>query len=79
MGIGVKDLVHKVQLRTNKNDQMIDITDQIHSIITKNDIEEGMALVYYPHTTAAITINENADPDVVHDMGRGGQVRCPTQ
>jgi secondary thiamine-phosphate synthase enzyme len=61
-------LVHKVQLRTTKHDQMIDITDQVQCIVKQNEIAEGMALVYCPHTTAAITINENADPDVVHDM-----------
>jgi secondary thiamine-phosphate synthase enzyme len=47
---------------------MIDITAQVQCIIKQNEIAEGMALVYCPHTTAAITINENADPDVVHDM-----------
>lgn len=61
-------MLHRVELSTAKHDQMIDITGQIQSIIAKNKITEGMVLVYCPHTTAAITINENADPDVVHDM-----------
>ena len=61
-------MVHKVQLRTSKHDQMIDITDHVQSIIAQNDVEEGIALVYCPHTTAGITINENADPDVVYDI-----------
>lgn len=61
-------MVHKIELRTVKRDQMIDITSRIQSIITQNKIAEGMALVYCPHTTAAITINENADPDVVQDI-----------
>ncbi len=61
-------MIHKVQLRTTKHDQMIDITDQVQRIITQNKVEEGMVLVYCPHTTAGVTINENADPDVVHDI-----------
>lgn len=61
-------MVHKVQLRTDKHDQMIDITAEVQRIVTQNAMSEGMVLVYCPHTTAAITINENADPDVVHDI-----------
>jgi secondary thiamine-phosphate synthase enzyme len=61
-------LLHKVKLTTGKHDQMLDITAQVQNIITQEQVEEGIALVYCPHTTAAITINENADPDVVHDI-----------
>ena len=61
-------MIHKVALRTAKHDQMIDITDEVQSIVAQNHVEEGMVLVYCPHTTAGITINENADPDVVHDI-----------
>lgn len=61
-------MVHKVDIRTAKHEQMIDITAQVQSIIAQNEITEGIALVYCPHTTAAVTINENADPDVVHDI-----------
>ena len=44
------------------------ITAQVYESITKSGIANGIAIVYCPHTTAGITINENADPDVVHDM-----------
>ena len=47
---------------------MIDITGEINSIISQSGIREGVVLVYCPHTTAGITINENADPDVVSDI-----------
>jgi secondary thiamine-phosphate synthase enzyme len=53
---------------TNKRCELIDITDKIQSIIDKAGISDGNVVVYCPHTTAAITINENADPDVVHDI-----------
>jgi secondary thiamine-phosphate synthase enzyme len=61
-------MLHKVEITTSKRDQMIDITDRVRDIIRKEQIEEGTVIVYCPHTTAGITINENADPDVVHDM-----------
>ena len=48
-----------------------DITAQVIKTITESAIQNGIALVFCPHTTAGITINENADPDVVHDMMLG--------
>ena len=51
----------------NRN-QMIDITSQVHSAVSQSAIANGDVIVYCPHTTAAITINENADPDVPHDI-----------
>ena len=46
----------------------VDITARVRQIVRESGIEEGLCVVYCPHTTAAITINENADPDVVHDL-----------
>lgn len=46
----------------------VDITARIRQIVRESGIEEGLCVVYCPHTTAAITINENADPDVVRDL-----------
>ena len=48
--------------------QMIDITSQVGSVVSQSGITNGDAIVYCPHTTAAITINENADPSVPHDI-----------
>lgn len=47
---------------------MIEITDRVQQVISSCDVKNGSVHLYTPHTTAAITINENADPDVVHDM-----------
>lgn len=47
---------------------LFDITSQVESVVRESGIEEGICLVYCPHTTAAITINENADPDVKTDI-----------
>ena len=48
--------------------QMIDITSQVASAVSQAGIANGDVIVFCPHTTAAITINENADPAVMHDM-----------
>lgn len=45
-----------------------DITGTVKSSLAKSGIKNGICIVYCPHTTAGITINENADPDVVHDI-----------
>ena len=48
--------------------QMIDITSQVGSVVSQSGITNGDAIIYCPHTTAAITINENADPSVPQDI-----------
>jgi secondary thiamine-phosphate synthase enzyme len=57
-------------IKTSSRTQFLDITDEIKRIISKSGITEGIALIYVPHTTAGVTINEAADPSVVHDMNR---------
>jgi len=57
-----------ISVRTNQRDEMIDVTDRVTKLVRSNNMLDGMAVVYVPHTTAAVTINENADPDVRHDM-----------
>lgn len=47
---------------------MLDVTDRVAAALSKAQISQGMAIVYVPHTTAGVTINENADPDVKHDL-----------
>lgn len=55
-------------ISTKRRNQMIDITSEVGSIVSHAGITDGNAIVYCPHTTAAITINENADPSVLHDI-----------
>ena len=55
-------------LATKSRSEMIEVTDRVQRLVTMNKIQTGMAIVYVPHTTAAVTINENADPDVKHDL-----------
>ncbi|WP_449540226.1 secondary thiamine-phosphate synthase enzyme YjbQ [Ferdinandcohnia sp. Marseille-Q9671] len=63
-------MLQKFTIQTSKRDQMIDVTDKVQEIVGKSGIIEGAIIVYCPHTTAGITINENADPDVKRDMLR---------
>lgn len=51
-----------------KREDFYNITPQVREAVSKSGITDGIAVVYCPHTTAGITINENADPDVVHDL-----------
>jgi secondary thiamine-phosphate synthase enzyme len=57
-----------IEISTGRQVEMIDITDRVRQAIRSAGIETGIAVLFVPHTTAAVTINENADPDVVRDM-----------
>ena len=56
------------RVRTGRRAEFVDITAQVRSAVKNEGLKAGACVVYCPHTTAAITIQENADPDVVHDM-----------
>ena len=56
------------QVTTRLRNEMIDITPTVARIVRESGVRDGMCVVFVPHTTAAVTINENADPDVKHDL-----------
>jgi len=58
----------EISVQTHSRFEMIDITASVQKVICEGKIESGICLVYTPHTTAAVTINENADPDVPCDI-----------
>jgi len=60
-----------IDLTTQHQMQLIDVTSHVRNHLRDTGVQEGFALVYTPHTTAAVTINENADPDVVRDLIAG--------
>ena len=60
--------VTEFSIRTPRHGCMIDITAQVAQAIADSGITDGIVTVYTPHTTSAITINENADPDVMYDL-----------
>jgi secondary thiamine-phosphate synthase enzyme len=55
-------------IRTQKHTQFVDITGEVQSMISSLAIKNGVVTIFVPHTTAGITINENADPDVTSDI-----------
>ncbi len=59
-----------ITLRTSKRNEMVDITFSVQQELDNSDFEDGICTVFVPHTTAGITINEGADPDVCIDMIR---------
>ena len=55
---------------TRRRDEYVPITDRVRELVAAAGLRDGLVIVYVPHTTAGVTINENADPDVVHDTLR---------
>ena len=60
--------MEKLTVQSNDRTTIIDITHQIQALVQENGIKNGICYVFIPHTTAGVTINENADPDVKSDM-----------
>jgi secondary thiamine-phosphate synthase enzyme len=63
-------MLKKFTLRTTNRDEMIEVTKKVQEYIREQNVMDGAVIVYCLHTTAGITINENADPDVKIDMIR---------
>ncbi len=59
-------MIKELSVKTNSRNELVDITSEIEKLV--NEIEEGVCFIFVPHTTAAVTINENADPDVKSDI-----------
>ena len=60
--------MEQINVLSKKRAELIDITSQVQTIVKRSGIKEGVCYVYVPHTTAAVTINENADPSVINDI-----------
>lgn len=60
--------MHTLSVQTSRREELIDISAQVSSIVAESDIDTGLVVCFVPHTTAGITINENADPDVQRDI-----------
>lgn len=61
-------MIYRLNIKSHKKVEFQDITDRVNDAIAKSGVEEGVCVIYAPHTTAGITINEHADPDVVEDI-----------
>jgi secondary thiamine-phosphate synthase enzyme len=60
--------MEEIRIRTHRRGEMLDITGRVREIVARSGMDEGVVVLQSLHTTAALTINENADPDVVHDL-----------
>ena len=61
-------MLKTLEVPTHNHTELVDITHLVQDAVIKSKIREGICLVYVPHTTAGVTINENADPSVKHDI-----------
>lgn len=60
-----------IEIKTHSRTEFKDITSLVRGAVNKTGIKNGICIVFVPHTTAGVTINENADPDVQYDMIKG--------
>ena len=60
--------MREIKVVTRKRNEMVDITRDVQDVVEEENIDEGVSIVYVPHTTAGITINEGADPSVQRDI-----------
>jgi secondary thiamine-phosphate synthase enzyme len=60
--------MNRFEVRTRERTELVDVTRQVEEIVARSGIQSGLCTVYVPHTTAACTINEHADPDVARDI-----------
>lgn len=61
-------MLKELSVKTNQRVEFLKITKQVQGVVDEGGVSEGICVVYVPHTTAGVTINEGADPDVVRDM-----------
>jgi secondary thiamine-phosphate synthase enzyme len=61
-------ITREIQVKTKARNELIDITQQVEKVVEEAGIAEGICVVVVPHTTAAVTVNENADPSVKADI-----------
>jgi len=61
-------MLKEITIKTNTQTQILDITSQVQNAVGESGIAEGLCCLFVPHTTAGVTINENADPSVKQDI-----------
>jgi len=61
-------MIQTFQVRTSKKTEFVDITRSVQEAVKKTGVGEGICFIFIPHTTAAVTVNENADPSVCQDI-----------
>ena len=61
-------MLHTLKVRSHQREELVEFTDQVQQKLTSSGEAEGVVVLYVQHTTAGLTVNENADPDVPRDM-----------
>ena len=61
-------MLYPIEISTHSRTELVDITDEVRKAIKKSEVKSGTCIIYVPHTTAAVTINENYDPSVCEDI-----------
>jgi secondary thiamine-phosphate synthase enzyme len=61
-------MMKTLKVQSKQREEMIEITSEVEKILDESDLKEGVCVLFTQHTTCGLTINENADPDVKHDM-----------
>ena len=61
-------MIYRIDIKTKYRDEFVEITGKVAEIVKLSGVKDGICTVFVPHTTAGVTINENADPDVVRDL-----------
>ncbi|RLB07770.1 MAG: YjbQ family protein [Deltaproteobacteria bacterium] len=61
-------ITKEIEVMTNKRTELVDITPQVEKVVRESGVADGVCFLYVPHTTAAVTVNENADPSVRADI-----------
>jgi len=70
-------MLHTLTVATRARETLVDITSEVQAAVAQAGVREGLVVVMSPHTTAGITVNENADPDVPRDMLHWLKTRIP--
>jgi secondary thiamine-phosphate synthase enzyme len=61
-------MLKKIPISTKSRDEFIDVTGSVQAVVNESGVGEGVCIIYVPHTTAGVTVNENADPSVSRDI-----------
>jgi secondary thiamine-phosphate synthase enzyme len=61
-------ITQEIQVKTRTRNELVDITGQVEKVVEESGVAEGICVLAVPHTTAAVTVNENADPSVKADI-----------
>lgn len=64
-------MMEQIQISTRGRQAFHDITSEVQAVVSREEVQEGVCFIFCPHTTAGLTLNENWDPSVQHDMGVG--------